>query len=67
MIDAEVWRQALALREQRGDVLREPRALTRFLCGLSSPRLSRNKLTSEPLFGALSDVPFAAVLRRAES
>ena len=50
----------------RPDLLGEPRALARFLCGLSSPRLSRNKMTSERLFGALEDVPFAEVLRRAE-
>ncbi|HLN29964.1 MAG TPA: hypothetical protein VK395_19640, partial [Gemmataceae bacterium] len=66
VIDADVWRQAVSLRGERGDLLREPRALARFLCGLSSPRLSRNKLTSERLFGALEDVPFAEVLRRAE-
>jgi ATP-dependent DNA helicase RecQ len=67
VIDPEVWRQAAALRRDRADVLGEPRALARFLCGLSSPRLSRNKLTSDPLFGALESVPFAEVLRRAES
>jgi ATP-dependent DNA helicase RecQ len=66
LIDPEVWRQALALRRAHADVLGEPRALARLLCGLSSPRLSRNKLTSERLFGALEDVPFAEVLRRAE-
>jgi ATP-dependent DNA helicase RecQ len=66
-IDAEVWRQAAALRAARPDVLGEPRALARFLCGLSSPRLSRGKLTSERLYGALEDVPFAEVLRRADA
>jgi ATP-dependent DNA helicase RecQ len=66
VIDAKVWRQALDLRRRHGDVLREPRALARCLCGLSSPRLTRTKLTSERLFGALEDVPFAEVLRRAE-
>ncbi len=60
VIDADVWRRALAL-------LREPRALARFLCGLPSPRLSRSKLTSDPLFGALGHVPFAEVLRCAHS
>jgi ATP-dependent DNA helicase RecQ len=66
VIDDEVWRQAMALRRQHGDLLREPRALARLLCGLGSPRLSRNKLTSVPLFGALDYVPFPEVLRRAE-
>jgi ATP-dependent DNA helicase RecQ len=66
VIDPEVWRQAAALRRDRPDVLGEPQALARFLCGLASPRLSRSRLTSEPLFGALADVPFAEVLRQAE-
>ncbi len=66
-IDADVWRRAAALRAARPDVLGEPRALARFLCGLSSPRLSRGKMTAERLFGALEGVPFAEVLRRAES
>jgi ATP-dependent DNA helicase RecQ len=64
VIDPEVWRQAVALRVARPDLLGEPRALARFLCGLSSPRLSRSKMTSERLFGALEGVPFAEVLRR---
>jgi ATP-dependent DNA helicase RecQ len=67
VIDPEVWRQAAALRAARPDVLGEPRPLARFLCGLSSPRLSRSKMTSERLYGALEDVPFTEVLRRAEA
>jgi ATP-dependent DNA helicase RecQ len=64
-IDGPLWEQALALRQQT-ETLREPRAFARFLCGVSSPRLSRSKLTSDRLFGALAQVPFAEVLRRAE-
>jgi ATP-dependent DNA helicase RecQ len=56
-IDPAVLTQAAAL-------VPEPRARARFLCGVSSPRLSRSRLTSDPLFGALADVPFAEVLRR---
>jgi ATP-dependent DNA helicase RecQ len=65
-IDAKLWDQALTLRPQ-AETLQEPRALARFLCGVSSPRLSRNRLTSDRLFGALAHVPFAEVLRRAET
>jgi ATP-dependent DNA helicase RecQ len=65
LIDARLWDQATALRRQT-EALRDPRAFARFLCGLSSPRLSRNKLTSDRLFGALESVPFAEVLWRAE-
>jgi ATP-dependent DNA helicase RecQ len=65
-VEAEIWRKADALRRDRADVLGEPRALARFLCGLSSPRLSRSRLTSDPLFGSLGHVPFTDVLRQAE-
>jgi ATP-dependent DNA helicase RecQ len=42
--------------------LREPRALTRFLCGLSSPAATRARLGRHASFGALDRQPFAAVL-----
>jgi ATP-dependent DNA helicase RecQ len=64
-IDDQLWRRAEAVREQHAQVLSNPRVMTRWLCGVSSPSLSRAKLTSDPLFGALAGVPFAEVLRRA--
>ena len=64
-IDAELWRRAAAVREKHGQLLANPRVMTRWLCGISSPSLSRAKLTSDPLFGSLAGVPFADVLRRA--
>jgi ATP-dependent DNA helicase RecQ len=66
-IDEVTWQHALALRRERPEVLGEPRALARLLCGVSSPKLARGKLTSHALFGALADVPFQAVLSRAET
>ena len=37
--------------------------LTRFLCGITSPKLMRSKLTSKhPYFGILSETPFERVL-----
>jgi ATP-dependent DNA helicase RecQ len=60
-----LWEQALALRQKNPDPLDEPRALARFLCGLSSPRLRGKKLQKHALFGALAHVPFAEVMRRA--
>jgi ATP-dependent DNA helicase RecQ len=39
-----------------------PRQQARFLCGLSSPALSRARLTRDPLFGALEHYDFPAVL-----
>ncbi|HJT76188.1 MAG TPA: ATP-dependent DNA helicase RecQ, partial [Gemmataceae bacterium] len=65
VIDEATWRQACAVRAEHPDPLAEPRALARFLCGLTSPRLTRNRLTRHPLFGSLAHVPFAELLRRA--
>lgn len=63
-IDDGLWAKALALREEYAEELREPRALVRFLCGVSSPWLVRAKLQTHPLFGSLGHVPFRAVLQR---
>ena len=59
-----VLRDAAQLARKHPDPLHDPRALARLLCGLTSPRLSAARLGSEPLFGALSRVPFATVLKR---
>jgi ATP-dependent DNA helicase RecQ len=61
-----VQSQAQELKREYPDALGEPRALTRFLCGLPSPRLMQTKLTKHALFGRLADVPFAQVLAWAE-
>jgi ATP-dependent DNA helicase RecQ len=66
-IDESLWRQALALRAQQPEPLADPRSFVRFLCGLTSPKLSRDKITSLTLFGSLGHVPFAEVLKRAEN
>ena len=50
-----------ALLAEKGEVLDTDRAITRLLCGISSPRLSRARLGQHPLFGALAEVPFARV------
>jgi ATP-dependent DNA helicase RecQ len=42
--------------------LGEPRQQARFLCGLSSPALSRARLSSSPLFGLLAEQRFGEVL-----
>lgn len=65
-IDANVWRQAEALAAKHAEVLSEPRSLARFLCGLTSPKLSAARLGGNSLFGALADVPFAKVLELAQ-
>lgn len=63
-IDQRVWSQALALREEYAEELREGRALARLLAGVSSPWLLKAKLHTHPLFGALAHVPFLAILER---
>ena len=64
-IDPNVWSKGLELRGEYSRQLRDPRSLARFFCGVSSPWLVKAKLQSHPLFGALSHVPFPAVLERA--
>ncbi len=43
-------------------ILKSPRPLARFLCGIPSPVLSRGKFKNEALFGTLSEIPFQQVL-----
>jgi len=47
------------------EALNTPRRLTRFLCGISSPRLTRDRLNRHSLFGSLEEAPFATVLKAA--
>jgi len=65
-IDPHLWQQAEQLEQETRKILAEPRSLARFLCGVSSPRLSRARLGRHPLFGSLAHVPFRVVLARAE-
>lgn len=60
-IDPAVWTEAAALRQEHPQVLGHARVMARFLCGISSPSLSKAKLTGHALFGRLAQVPFAAV------
>jgi ATP-dependent DNA helicase RecQ len=55
------------LLQERGALFDSPRTLSRFLCGISSPKLSRAKLGGHRLFGSLAKVPFAQVMSWAES
>ena len=54
--------QAGAVCRQHPEILAHPQAVARFLCGVSSPKLSKAKLTAHPLFGAASGVPFPDIL-----
>jgi ATP-dependent DNA helicase RecQ len=55
------------LLEEKRALFDSPRALSRFLCGISSPRLNRAKLGGHRLFGSLAQVPFAQVMVWAEN
>lgn len=57
---AEKMRQ---LQEQHPQALETPRQITRFLCGLTSPMLTKNKLTRNVLFGWIENCSFARIIK----
>ena len=68
-IDEPTWEALMALQasvSSRG-ALQQSRSLARFACGLTSPRLTRVRLSRHKLFGALKEVPFSTVFARAEA
>ena len=54
------------LRAEGHAALRAKRQLARFLCGISSPAVTRDRLTRHDAFGRLEAVPFAKVLEYLE-
>lgn len=56
-----------ALRADYPEALNHPRQVARFLIGLTSPALTRAKLSRDPLFGALEEHRFAEVLAWCEA
>ena len=46
--------------------LNTARSLARFLCGLTSPALTRSKLSRHALFGVCQQVPFAEVMKQVD-
>lgn len=61
-----IWDQAKQLHGQHAEILDSPSRLARFLCGISSPKLTRAKLTKDSLFGAFEKVSYRQVLERAD-
>jgi ATP-dependent DNA helicase RecQ len=51
-----------ALRAESPNALAEPRSVARLLCGLTSPALTRGKLSRHPLYGTLTEADFREVL-----
>lgn len=66
-ITAEEAGRIHALIQSRLPALRHPRQLTRFLCGLSSPAILRDRLYRHDDYGMLAEVPFQEVLAHAEA
>jgi ATP-dependent DNA helicase RecQ len=60
-LDAKIVAKAMDLRRQHPEALRDATQLARLLCGVSSPALSKAKLSSHPLSGSLADVSFHVV------
>lgn len=61
IVDASIVEKAKHLRKQFPIPLSDPVAMARFLCGISSPALTRAKLTSHALFASLDGYPFGEV------
>ena len=56
-----------ALRRENHAALRGKRQLARFLCGISSPATTRDRLSRHDDFGRLESIPFETVLRQLEA
>ncbi|MDX1522057.1 MAG: RecQ family ATP-dependent DNA helicase, partial [Anaerolineae bacterium] len=46
--------------------LSTPRQLTRYLCGITSPVIIKNRLKQQAGFGSLAHIPFKVVLAAVE-
>ncbi|WP_347331633.1 RecQ family ATP-dependent DNA helicase [Marinimicrobium locisalis] len=63
-VDLEIVREVAA---EQHSALTQPRQLARFLCGITSPKASRAKLSRHARFGALAETPFTDVLEACET
>ncbi|WP_164103966.1 RecQ family ATP-dependent DNA helicase [Candidatus Laterigemmans baculatus] len=57
---------ATAVRDLAGrhpEVLATPRQQARFLCGFTSPAMTRSKLSRDPHFGVCNGIPFGRVMQ----
>jgi ATP-dependent DNA helicase RecQ len=64
-ISEELWDRAMQLRKEHPKLLKDPRVLARFLCGVPSPQINKAKLNRNALYGSLANIPFQEVLSRA--
>jgi ATP-dependent DNA helicase RecQ len=66
-LDETIFVEALTVRRANLPVLADPVVMARWLCGITSPALTRSKLSSHPLFGALGQQSFPHLRQRLES
>ncbi len=64
-VDPAVWPKIRELAETH-EPLADPRAATRFLVGLNSPKVSRLRLGQHPLYGSLAAIPFDQLLEQCQ-
>ena len=65
-LDETIFARALAVQRANLPVLADPVVMARWLCGIASPALTKSKLSSHPLFGALGQHSFPLVRERLE-
>jgi ATP-dependent DNA helicase RecQ len=63
-LDETIFAAALAVQRANLAVLADPVVMARWLCGISSPALTKSKLSSHPLFGALAQQSFPILRER---
>ena len=66
-VDEGLWEQLLGVWQDQEEPIDDARALARFACGITSPRLTQIRLSRHPLFGCLANVRFGEVHRRAQT
>ena len=65
-VSAQAREDILALHQEQHEALAHPRQLARFLCGLTSPATTRDKLLKHNSFGSLERVHFGKVMAACE-
>ena len=63
-IDDNLIALAESLRAEHPEVLAHPQTIARLLCGVTSPYLTKAKLSSHALFGAAAHVRFPDVVEK---
>ena len=63
-LDENVLAKAMVVRRANLAVLADPVVMARWLLGITSPSLTRSKLSSNELFGALAQQPSGSLLER---